>query len=80
MRLRLDSVLNELIEEELHDDKMYLEGDDYIVALVLLEWEASDRVMRGIDKKGRVIWKASPRTLDRLADMEREARDDLRGW
>ncbi len=36
--------------------------------------------MRYLNADGRVAWKATPRMLTRLADAEREARDDLADW
>jgi hypothetical protein len=34
--------------------------------------------MRYLDAEGQIAWKATPRMLVRLADAERDARDDLR--
>jgi hypothetical protein len=36
--------------------------------------------MRFLNGYGQVAWKATPRMLARLADAEREAKNDLAGW
>jgi hypothetical protein len=36
--------------------------------------------MRFLNANGRVAWKATPRMLARLADAEREAKEDLAHW
>ena len=51
-----------------------------LVAQVLLEYERRGDAMRCLDKRGRIIWKASPRFLSMLADAERDALDDLDDW
>jgi hypothetical protein len=48
-----------------------------LVAHVLREYESCGNSMRCLDKRGRIIWKASPRFLSALDDAERDARDDL---
>jgi hypothetical protein len=51
-----------------------------LVAQVLLEYERRGDAMRCLNKRGRIIWKASPRFLSMLADAERDALDDLDDW
>ena len=36
--------------------------------------------MRYLNVKGQIAWKASPGMLSILADLEREAEDDLADW
>jgi hypothetical protein len=48
-----------------------------LVAQVLRKYEQRGDAMRCLDKQGKLIWKASPRFLDMLADAERDAEDDL---
>jgi len=43
----------------------------------LREWEAVGEAMRYLDCNGNIAWKASPRMLERLADQEREARNEM---
>jgi hypothetical protein len=50
------------------------------IAQILRSFEESGDAMRYLDADGRVAWKATPRMLTRLADAEREARDDLADW
>jgi hypothetical protein len=47
---------------------------------ILCRYEAAGDAMRYLDRKGRVAWKATPRMLARLADAEREVKDDWAGW
>jgi hypothetical protein len=47
------------------------------VAQVLRKYERRGDAMRCLNSQGTITWKASPRFLSRLADAEREARDDL---
>lgn len=47
------------------------------VGLILRAYEEAGDAMRHLNAKGKIAWKATPRMLSRLADAEREARDDL---
>jgi hypothetical protein len=47
------------------------------VSHVLLVYERRGNAMRCLDKRGRIIWKASPRFLTMLSDAECDALDDL---
>lgn len=47
------------------------------IAAVLQRFEANGWAMRHLDHQGRIAWRASPRMLTVLADLEREAEDDL---
>ena len=51
-----------------------------LIAQILRAFEAAGDAMRYLDADGRVAWKASPRMRARLADAEREAREDLADW
>jgi hypothetical protein len=51
-----------------------------LVAHILREYERRGDAMRCLNKRGRIIWKASPRFLSMLSDAERDARDDLADW
>jgi hypothetical protein len=48
-----------------------------LIAQILHGFEEAGDAMRYVDARGHVAWKATPRMLTRLADAEREARDDL---
>jgi hypothetical protein len=49
-------------------------------AQILRAYEEAGDAMRFLNASGRVAWRATPRMLTRLADAEREARDDLADW
>jgi hypothetical protein len=51
-----------------------------VIAQILRAYEEAGDAMRYLNADGRVAWKATPRMLTRLADAEREARDDLAEW
>jgi hypothetical protein len=51
-----------------------------LVAQVLRKYEQRGDAMRCLDRRGEIVWKASPRFLCMLADAERDARDDLADW
>jgi hypothetical protein len=51
-----------------------------LVTLVLREYERRGDAIRCLDKRGRIVWKATPRFLNMLADAERDALDDLADW
>jgi hypothetical protein len=51
-----------------------------LVAKILREWEEAGEAMRFVDRKGRIAWKATPSMLTRLADAERDAKDELGDW
>jgi hypothetical protein len=51
-----------------------------LVNQILREYEKRGQALRCLNKRGRIIWKASPRFLTMLADAERDAHDDLAEW
>ena len=51
-----------------------------LIAEILRQYERSGDAMRYLNVKGQLAWKASPRMLSTLADLEREAEDDLADW
>jgi hypothetical protein len=51
-----------------------------LVAHILREYERRGDAMRCLNKRGRIVWKATPRFLSMLSDAERDARDDLAEW
>jgi len=51
-----------------------------LIAEILHQYQERGDAMRCLNKRGRIIWKASPRFLSMLADAERDARDDLIDW
>jgi hypothetical protein len=52
-----------------------------LLAQILRRFEEAGEAMRYLNTKGEIAWKATPGMLTRLADAEREARDDeLAEW
>ena len=47
-------------------------ADDREVAAILREFELCGEAMRSLNRRGQVVWRASPQMLDRLADAEAE--------
>jgi hypothetical protein len=58
------------VECELQDLR---KADDKEVAAILREHERRGDVMRSLNRRGQVVWKATPQMLERLADAEKEA-------
>jgi hypothetical protein len=52
-------------------------GKQTLVAEVLQEWEQAGEAMRYLNRGGRIAWKATPKMLARLADAERDAKDEF---
>jgi hypothetical protein len=48
-----------------------------LIANILREYEDAGDAMRYLNADGCVAWKATPEMLSKLADAEREAKDDL---
>ena len=48
-----------------------------LISRILREFEEAGDAMRCLNTKGEIAWKATPGMLSRLADAEREARDDV---
>ena len=51
-----------------------------LIADILRDYERSGHAMRYLNVKGQIAWKASPRMLSMLADLERDAEGDLADW
>jgi hypothetical protein len=47
--------------------------DDRDVATILRGFEGCGDAMRSLNLRGKVVWKATPQMLERLADAEAEA-------
>jgi hypothetical protein len=50
-----------------------------LLAEILDEFEACGDAMRYLDRSGEILWKATPRMLQRLADAEREVKAEIEG-
>jgi hypothetical protein len=82
MEFRMTKCLRFWVDVEYDDIKNH--GLDHcrtdLIATILRKYEEAGDAMRFLNAGGRVAWKATPRMLMRLADAEREARDDLADW
>ena len=82
MKFRMEKTLRFWVDCEYEDKKH--ENANYarveLIAAILRDYERSGHAMRYLNVKGQIAWKASPGMLSLLADLEREAEDDLADW
>jgi hypothetical protein len=82
MKFRMTKVLRFWADVEYEDVKN--RGPDRpkteLIAQILSAFEEAGDAMRFLNASGRITWRATPKMLTRLADAEREARDDLADW
>jgi len=79
MKLRMDKTLRFWVDAEYgvrKSDHPNLTRRQ-LIARILREFEGCGDAMRCLDRNGRIVWRASPSCLERLADAEREAEDEL---
>ena len=79
MKLRMDKPLRFWIDvayEDLKDEHANFTKRQ-LVAHILREYERRGDAMRYLNVKGKIAWKATPSFLNRIADAERDARDEL---
>jgi len=79
MKLRMDKTLRFWVDvayQDLKDDHANFTKHQ-LVAHILREYESRGDAMRYSNPKGKIAWKATPSFLDRIADAERDAQDDL---
>ena len=82
MKLRMEKSLKFWVdcsyEDKKHENANHARVE--LIAKILRDYERSGHAMRYLNTKGQIAWKASPRMLSILADLEREAEDDLADW
>ena len=82
MKLRMEKSLKFRVdcsyEDKKHENANHARVE--LIAEILRDYERSGHAMRYLNTKGQIAWKASPRMLSILADLEREAEDDLADW
>jgi hypothetical protein len=82
MKLRMEKSLKFWVdcsyEDKKHENANHARVE--LIAEILRDYERSGHAMRYLNTKGQIAWKASPRMLSILADLEREAEDDLADW
>jgi hypothetical protein len=71
MPFRMSRILRIWVEVECEEQDLR-KADDREVAAILREYEECGEAMRSLNRRGQVVWKASPQMLDRLADAEAE--------
>ena len=79
MKRRMEKTLKFWVDaayEEIKRDHMNLTRRQ-LLAQILQQYERRGDALRCLDKRGKIVWKASPRFLTMLADAERDAEDDL---
>jgi hypothetical protein len=78
MKLRMTKKLKFWVDVACEQTKTRRAGKSRqaLVTEVLSEFEQAGDAMRYLRPDGKIGWKATPRMLDRLADGEREARED----
>jgi hypothetical protein len=82
MKLRMDKTLRFWVDvayENIKSDHPKLTKRQ-LIAEILHQYQERGDAMRCLNKRGRIVWKASPRFLSMLADAEREAQDDSDDW
>ena len=79
MKLQMDKTLNFWIDvayEAIKWDHANLTKRQ-LLAHILREYESRGDAMRYLNVKGKIAWKATPSFLNRIADAERDAQDEL---
>jgi hypothetical protein len=79
MKFRMDATLRFWVDvayDEIKLDHIELTKSQ-LVAQILRQYERRGDAMRYLSVKGQIAWKPTPFMLQKLADAEREAQDDL---
>jgi hypothetical protein len=82
MNLRLSETLKFWVDAEREQRKRRpsSKSKQALIAEILHEWEEAGEAMRYLRNDGQIGWKPTPKMLDRLADAERDAKDELDEW
>jgi hypothetical protein len=72
MPFRMSKTLRFWVEVECEEQDL-TQANDSEVAAILREFEQCGDAMRSLNRRGRIVWKATPQMLERLADAEAEA-------
>jgi hypothetical protein len=79
MKLRMDKTLGfwvDVAREHIKSNQLN-RSNRQLTTHVLREYERVGYALRALDDHGRMCWKATPAFLERLADAEGQAKDDL---
>ena len=79
MKFRMDQTLRFWVDCSCEDKRVENANrtKTELIAEILREYERSGDAMRYLNVEREIAWKASPWMLSRLADGEREVRDDM---
>jgi hypothetical protein len=77
MPFRMSKTLRFWVEVECEEQDL-TQANDSEVAAILREYEQCGDAMRSLNRRGQVVWKATPEMLERLADAEKEADEEDR--
>jgi hypothetical protein len=82
MKFRMTKVLGFWVVVEYERIKNHdpVRSESELLAKILQKFEEAGDAMRYLNTMGEIAWKATPGMLNRLADAEQEARDDLADW
>ena len=75
MPFRIHKALRDWVEESCEEGNLR-KASDTEVAAILQAFERQGDAMRSLNRRGEVIWKATPDFMDKLADAEAEALDE----
>jgi len=80
MKLRMDRTLRFWVDVAYDDIRSEHPNRTkrQLIARILREFEGCGDAMRCLNANGTITWKASPQCLERLADAERDAEDELK--
>jgi len=77
MKIPMDKILHECVEQEYEEARLGRTGDfldrDRVFAEILGEFEMNGAAVRYVDAKGRIAWKATPKLRDHLNDLRLDA-------
>ena len=79
MKFRMDKTLRFWVDCSYEDRKHENANRTRVelIAEILRDYERSGDAMRYLNAKGQIAWKASPWMLSKLADLKRDAEDDM---
>ena len=82
MKLRISKTLKLWVDVACEQRKVRTppKSGQSLIAEVLHEWEEAGEAMRYLRTDGKIAWKSTPKMLERLADAERDAKDELDQW
>jgi hypothetical protein len=79
MTLHMDKTLRFWVacsyEDKRHENASRTRAE--LIAEILRDYERFGDAMRYLNTKGQIAWKASPAMLRKLADLQRDAEDDM---